>query len=148
MGNRDYELLVTFDAEVCADICQDDGFEQDDVPAQATDVTLPFSSNDRDVCPSDADYHAVDLFTGDTLVADLTFNHADGDLDFHFHDTDGTDLTPCPGACSPGNGQSATSNEHIEWTVDQAGCAPCTFYLSVQGYLGASNVYDLAIDVQ
>ena len=147
-GNRDYDLLVTFDPEVCADVCQDDGFEPDDAPAQASATTLPFTSNGRELCPGDADYHAVDLFTGDTLVADLTFDHAEGDLDFHVHDTDGTDLTPCPGSCSPSNGQSGTSNEHLEWLVDQAGCAPCTFYLSVQGYLGASNVYDLAIDVQ
>ncbi len=150
-GNRDYDLLYTFDAENCAAACQDDGFEQDDTPGQASDVSLPFASNDRALCSGDADYHAVDLHTGDTLVADLTFVHADGDLDFHFHGTDGTDLTPCsvasPASCSVDAGQSATSNEHIERLIQQAGCAPCTFYLSVQGYAAASNDYDLIIDV-
>jgi len=151
-GNRDYDLLYTFDAENCAGICQDDGFEEDDVPADATEASVPFVSNDREICTGDADYHAVDLFTGDTLVADLTFVHGEGDLDFHFHDTDGTDLTPCsvdaPGECSVSAGQSATSNEHVERLIEQAGCAPCTFYLSVQGYGDASNVYDLSIDIE
>lgn len=146
-GRRDYDLLYTFDAENCAGVCQDDSAEDDDTPAQAPTVSLPFASSDREVCSNDADYHAVELNTGDTLIADMTFDHANGDLDFHFHDTDGTDLTPCPGACSPGNGQSATDDEHLEWTIDTAGCAPCTFYLSVQGYLGAANVYDLDITV-
>lgn len=151
-GNRDYELLYTFDAENCAGICQDDGLEDDDGPGSATNASLPYTSNDREICSGDADYHAVDLSTGDTLVADLTFVHADGDLDFHFHDTDGSDLTPCtpdaPGLCSTANGQSATSNEHVERLITQSGCAPCTFYLSVQGYAGAANVYDLSIDVE
>ena len=151
-GNRDYELLYSFDPEACADVCQDDGFEPDDTPAQANDASLPFSADSRAICSGDADYYAVDLNTGDTLVADLTFVHADGDLDFHFHDTDGTDLTPCtvdaPGLCSIDAGQSATSNEHVERTIDQAGCSPCTFYVSVQGYGEAGNSYDIAIDVQ
>ncbi|MCR9164795.1 MAG: Ig-like domain-containing protein [Nannocystaceae bacterium] len=146
-GSRDYDLLYTFDAENCAGVCQDDSAEDDDTPAQAPSVSLPFTSTGRAVCSNDADYHAVALSTGETLVADLTFEHAQGDLDFHFHDTDGTDLTPCPGSCSPSNGQSATDDEHIEWTIDTPGCAPCTFYLSVQGYLGAANTYDLDISV-
>lgn len=145
-GNRDYDLLYTFDAESCSASCQDDAFEEDDTPAAATTANLPFASAGRSICAGDADYHAVDLFTGETVVADLAFIHAEGDLDLHFHDPDGTDLTPCPGACSSSNGQSATSNEHFEWVIDEAGCTPCTFYLSVQGYAGAANDdYDISI---
>jgi hypothetical protein len=151
-GNRAYELLHTFDPGSCASTCDDDGFEPDDSDGQATATSLPFSADDRVICSGDPDYYAVALNTGDTLVGDLTFVDADGDLDFHFHDTNGADLTPCtvdaPGQCSVDAGQSATSNEHFERTIDQAGCSPCTFYVSVQGYAGAGNTYDIALSVE
>ncbi len=151
-GNTNYDLLYEFEAGSCSDSCQDDSAEPDDSPGQAQDVSFPLSANDRAVCAADADFFELQLDTGDTLVADLAFSHAAGDLDFHFFDSDGVDLTPCspdaPQLCSNEAGQSASSNEHTERTIDQAGCAPCTFYLSVQGYADAANSYDIDLEVQ
>ncbi|MEM6295575.1 MAG: hypothetical protein AAGA54_30155 [Myxococcota bacterium] len=151
-GTRAYDLLVDFSAENCAGTCEDDAAEDDDTFDTASAVTLPFNASGRAICSEDADFFAVDLSTGDTLVQDLTFVHADGDLDLHFHDVDGADLTPCtpdaPELCSLDAGQSATSNEHAERTITQAGCDPCTFFVSVQGYGGAANDYDISLAVE
>lgn len=150
-----YDLLLETTPQACEMTCQDDGLEPDDTTGQATFVDLgagAFTVNDRMLCSGDDDFYEVELDDNETLVVDLTFVHSNsGDLDTHFFDASGTDLTPCseamPEACSIENGQSASSNEHFEWTVDDASC-PCTFYVAVVGYAASENGYDLTIDTQ
>jgi hypothetical protein len=152
-GESAYDLLIDIAATTCtAPSCNDDDFEPDDTIAQATPVDLdagPYAATGRMLCSGDDDFHAVELDTGETLVVDLLFTHgsANEDLDLHFFDASGVDLTPCteddPWTCTPEQGQSADSNEHFEWTVDEAGCAPCSFYVSVHGYAGSENDYDI-----
>jgi hypothetical protein len=102
----------------------------------------------------DDDWYEIALFTGEAVVVDLTFTDtmAGEDLDLHFHDDAGVDLTPCtedmPGTCTAANGQSSSSNEHYEFDGVDAGCTPCTYYVRVHGFDGSQNDYDLSIALQ
>jgi hypothetical protein len=57
----------------------------------------------------------------------------------------GTDLTPCSpsdvASCDTTNGQSGSSNEHMEFGVTTAG----TYYVVVMGFGPAENSYDIVI---
>lgn len=155
MGDNTYDMLLDVTPGTCAaPSCQDDSFEPDDTTGQATVVDLdagPFEATNRMICSGDDDFYAVDLDTGDTLVVDLLFTHSlpNEDLDLHFLNAAGVDLTPCseddPWSCTASQGQSADSDEHFEWTVSQGGCAPCRYYVVVRGWAGSQNDYDIEI---
>lgn len=140
-------------AQACATSCTDDSREDDDTYSQARSTFMPFSSTGNVTCPNDDDWYKTRLYTGDKLVMDLTFtqSNAQQDLDLHLY-KGFTDLWPCsfqdPSQCSTTRGQSATSNEHAEYTVP-AGCeSGCDYYVVVRGYNGASNSYGIALQVQ
>ena len=90
---------------------------------------------------------------GDSATADLTFTQATSaqDLDVHWYNAAGTDLTPCSPAdsstCNLANGQSADANEHFTFTAPAACSTLCTYYLVVRGWDGATNRYDVTIRV-
>jgi hypothetical protein len=154
-GDNTYDMLVDVTPGACeVAACEDDSFEPDDTINGATVANLPFDAQNRMICSGDDDVYAVELDTGDTIVVDLLFTHtlASEDLDLHFLDAGGVDLTPCseedPWTCTPEQGQSADSDEHFEWTVDEAGCSPCEFYVVVRGYDGSENDYDIEIAAQ
>lgn len=156
-SDNTYDMLLEHTEGSCAGTCTDDAFEDDDGFAQAVYAEVwpdPYVSTQRMICAGDDDFYEIELYTAETVAIDLTFVQTgfDEDLDLHFFDGNGTDLTPCtendPGTCSAAQGQSATSNEHYEYTVGQAGCAPCTFYVSVHGWSGAQNEYDIQIALQ
>ncbi|RMH41592.1 MAG: hypothetical protein D6689_10645 [Deltaproteobacteria bacterium] len=137
--------------------CDDDDAEDDDSPAQAraTDIYPdPYVSTTNAICAGDDDWYAVDLYDGETVVVDLTFEQTNSteDLDLHFHDAAGVDLTPCteenPLTCTSSQGQSATSNEHFEYTVADSACLPCRYYVVVHGWNGSENLYDIRIGLQ
>lgn len=152
-----YTLLVDPVPDACPNACQDDAFEPNDVLADATlaDLDLgPFSAGDLVICSGNDDLFEVGLYTGETLVVDLTFVHLlpNEDLDLHLLDANGVDLTPCteqaPQTCTSAQGQSATSNEHYEHPLLTPGCVPCTFYVVVHGFAGSANDYAIAIDFE
>lgn len=152
-----YMLTYATSAGSCGPSCQDDDHEQDDTFAAATYAEVfpdGYSATSRQICADDDDYYRVELFTNETVVVDLTFTQSSGseDLDLHFFSPDEVDLTPCteamPAACTAAQGQSATSNEHFEHTVTQAGCSPCSFWVMVHGWDGSENDYDIDIALQ
>lgn len=149
-----YDLLFDRTPGSCNLTCEDDEFEDDDSLLQANyvDVSVDFLSEDRAICSGDDDWFEIELLGGERLVVDLFFDHfgPGEDLDLHFHDADGVDLTPCsedePSTCSAEQGQSTDSDEHFEF---QAGAAcPCTYYVRVHGWNGSSNQYDIAMSLQ
>ncbi len=158
-GNADetYEMLVESTPDSCMSQCVDDDLEPNDDLDQATIAAVfprNYAVSDRMICADDDDWYEIELYTGETVVVDATFNH-DGpqdDLDLHFHDPAGVDLTPCseenPSTCTPEQGQGTASNEHYERMITEPGCSPCSFYVRVHGYAGAQNEYDLAIALQ
>jgi hypothetical protein len=156
-GENSYTLSYSTSAGSCGGSCQDDDQEQDDTFDDATYAEVfpdAFSVADRQICAGDDDYYRVELFTGETLVVDLTFTQTSGDedLDLHFFSPSMVDLTPCsetnPGTCTTAQGQSATSNEHYEHTVADAGCSPCDFWVMVHGWDDAENTYDLTMGLE
>jgi len=149
-----YSLTLTKTAMTCA--CQPDAREPDDLAGQATPLgrpTAPRGFLNLSLCPNNSDWFATTLNAGDTLVVDLVFNQLDfnGDLDIHLFRADAvTDLFPCspsqPG-CAVNNGQSADSDEHMEWTVPagQGGI----YYVVVRGYDATdTNSYSMTVRVQ
>ena len=150
-----YALTISRTPMVCP--CQLDLDEPDDDAAHANPAgrpTTPYVASNLTICPSDVDFYAVTLDSGDRLTVDLTFNQIDanGDLDIHLFKPDGTtDLTPCspaqPASCQFGNGQGAESNEHFVWTAPagQGG----KYYVVVRGYDSSdSNSYSISMSVQ
>lgn len=156
-GDNTYDLLLETSAGACTAACVDDDLEPDDTRLQATYAEVypdGYSVTDRMICSGDDDWYEIALFTGEAVVVDLTFTDtvAGEDLDLHFHDDAGVDLTPCtedmPATCTAANGQSGTSNEHYEFDGVDAGCTPCTYYVRVHGFDGSQNDYDLSIALQ
>lgn len=152
-----YDLLYDLTPGACGSACVDDAFEPNDSTGQATYAEVwpdPFVAPGLMICSDDEDWFELELYTNETVVVDLTFTQTNAaeDLDLHFHDAQGVDLTPCteqePWTCSAAQGQSGTSNEHYEHTVEEAGCSPCSFFVRVRGWAGAQNDYDLQIALQ
>jgi len=90
--------------------CTDDSHENNDTPATA--VALPSANFAGQICAGDDDYYYVDLAAGETLVIDLDFVNANGDLDLRLLDAAGTTLASSTGV---------TSNEHISYSARLAG---------------------------
>jgi hypothetical protein len=135
--------------------CVDDGYEDDDHASIARPTTQPTTLYQHNViCPKDDDWYKLRLHDGDQLSVDLSFlqTSPDQDLDLHLYKGATTDLTPCteadPSTCALDNGQSAHSNEHLEWHVDSGCASGCNYYVIVRGWDGGSNKYDLQIEVQ
>lgn len=153
-ARNSYELDFAKQAGACAATCEADENEDDDNASQARVVSVfpdPHVSTTQSICADDDDWYEIDVFEGETLIVDLTFEQtASGeDLDIHLYDEDGTtDLTPCSpfdaSGCDFSNGQSGTSNEHFEWAIPD-GCLPCFYYVVVRGYDGSENLYDISI---
>lgn len=148
-----YSLAYTRTAMACPVACTDDAREQDDNAMQARSIMYPlYTSTMNQICTNDDDWYKVLMFDGERVVADLTFTQTTTaeDLDIHWYNAAGTNLTPCspqsPGTCDLDNGQSATSNEHFEFVAPAACSDLCTYYLVVRGYNGAQNDYDIRIE--
>lgn len=152
-GRSAYDVRVSHAPLACALTCTDDAFEDDDLPNQARIVGLSYSQANNQLCPGDRDLYSLVMFAAETVTANLSFSQLSSsqDLDVHFLDIGGNDLTPCspeePSTCDAQNGQSADPNETFMFTAPTT-CSPCRYYLSVQGYGEASNQYGIAIQIQ
>ena len=78
----------------------------------------------------DDDWYLINITSGyEHLVVDLTFSHAEGDIDLAVHDTVGVRVD---------KSDSITDNEHIDTILPSSG----TYYIRVY-YDDAGNTYDL-----
>ncbi len=157
---NDYSLVYNRIAESCGGSeCVDDENEDDDSSTQARELQFsdiypgPYESQTQMICSGDDDWYTFSMVDGDTIVVDLTFEQttSDEDLDLHHLNADLVDLTPCVEdpfeGCGADQGQSATSNEHYEYTLEDASCTieeECVQYIYVHGWDGASNLYDIS----
>lgn len=147
---NNYQLTYARSAGACPLACTDDGNEPDDDRAHARQITYGGFTTTGQICANDDDYFKLALFDGETVTIDLTFTHSStGDLDLHFYDAAGVDLTPCseaaPATCTAAQGQSATSNEHYSFTAPAACSSLCTYYVAVHGWRGSQNSYSISI---
>ncbi|MBC28716.1 MAG: hypothetical protein CMB26_03365, partial [Euryarchaeota archaeon] len=112
-----------------------DMYEPNDSIAAATTITsLPLSQSNLSIhTSSDYDFFAVGMVSGVTYWYNISFTHANGDLDMDLLDSSGTQL-----------GYSAgTSNvEAIQYTPT----SNITGYLDVFGWSTATNTYALTIE--
>jgi hypothetical protein len=155
-ARQDYILSYDATAETCP-VCTDDTAEDDDTASQArpkigsNPVTLPFSAATNQICPSDDDWYRVRMVAGDKVKADIRFTQSNSlqDLDLHFYNAAGTDLTPCsdldPTTCNTANGQSADSDELMTQNAPSNCGAGCDVYFVVRGYAGSSSPYSITI---
>jgi|GEM_PF-996841 len=80
-GNT-YDLdVVIVDTTLCTDDAQEDNDLQASASPLAAAVTPGLVS-----CPLDEDWHFVTASAGDAITLDVTFSHADGDLDVEVYD--------------------------------------------------------------
>ncbi|MEE2758444.1 MAG: CARDB domain-containing protein [Candidatus Thermoplasmatota archaeon] len=112
-----------------------DMYEPNDSISAATSIsTLPMSQSNLSIhTTTDYDFFAVPMVSGATYWYNITFTHANGDLDMDLLDSAGTQL-----------GYSAgTSNvESIQYTPS----SNITGYLDVFGWSSATNTYALTIE--
>ncbi len=118
--------------------CIADSYEDNDTLANATTLTQG-SFGGLSSCPSDDDWYTVSLQAGDTIEADITFLHSEGDLDLRLYDSAGTLLDISA---------SLTNNESVgPQTVTSAG----SYYIEVElntdagSTLGNSYALDLSV---
>ncbi|MGB0612221.1 MAG: hypothetical protein ACPGMW_06310, partial [Poseidonia sp.] len=111
-----------------------DILEPNDATSTASGASLlPLSCTGLSIHSStDVDYFEVDMIAGVTYYANISFTHANGDIDVQWESSTGSWLT----------GSGGTSNlESMQYTssLNQ------TTYINVYGYSSATNTYDIEI---
>jgi hypothetical protein len=143
--DNDGDGLVDCDDDACAnapacfaaDCGGDDAYEENDLRAQAAEVTPDAQLPDLVVLTNDADWFRVPVCTGGSLAVGATFEHALGDIDLALVDPRGRVLL---------RSQGAEDGEHLAWTVAEDGVLFVRVYLFNDPAIEATcNVYDLAI---
>ena len=116
--------------------CVDDGLEDNDSIASADGVT-PGTETGLVSCPSDADWYSIDLVSGEQLVVDVLFTHADGDIDLGIYDA---------GESLQAASSSPTDNEQAVFVAPSDG----PYYINVgltEDFGLPGNGYDMTVAV-
>jgi hypothetical protein len=121
-----YDMLIIVTPQTQE--CQDDSDEENDDPVWGTGIVSTITKPDQVLCPGDEDWYWVYLYTGQTVVVDLTFIHANGDLDLKLYDSEVTMDTLFEHQLA--YSVSVTDNEHIEYTAEM----DSDFNIRVYGY--------------
>ncbi len=98
-GNA-YSIDLTLEAP---QVCPVDEFEENDIEDDATAVTEGAHTG-LSVCKADDDWYSFPAVASDTLMVDLTFLQADGDIDATLYNPDGS---------TAGSGITTDDNESI-----------------------------------
>lgn len=128
--NQTYGLVVTRTFGGCPD---ESTFEPIDDTIDGA-VYVGSSTREVVVCPGDRDWLKVPVEPGFSLVLDLDFQHAFGDLDMRLYTSGGEVLA---------RSETATSDEQIVFHSQQED----TFYIELLGYHSAHNSGVLDIQV-
>jgi hypothetical protein len=128
-AENSYQMQVTVSS---GGTCTDDTYEHNDTQAAAVLIS-PGQFNRLQICPSDPDWYKINVDGGSTIQVDITFVHANGDLDLKLLDASGNVL---------GQGTSTNDNESATATVNTTG----TYYIHVYGYGGAENTYSMDVE--
>jgi hypothetical protein len=122
-GNT-YDLSYTVTPPVT---CGDDTYEDNDSRSDATSAGIGATFPFMHICPSDYDYFSFYTASGSTRTIDITFSHAEGDVDMVLEDSTGTQLT---------SSASVTDNESIAWSFSTGG----TYYIRVYLYADTGSI--------
>ncbi|MDY0063169.1 MAG: pre-peptidase C-terminal domain-containing protein, partial [Myxococcota bacterium] len=127
-----YALALTLEPAVQP--CRDDLYEENDTVQTAARLAAGLYEG-LAICPGDQDYFAITLNQGDTLGVLLAFTDDEGDLDLQLIAPDGQSVLA--------SSLSWDDDEDLTVVAEQAG----VYTLRIYGFLEASNVYDLLVDV-
>jgi hypothetical protein len=114
-------------------VCTDDAWEPNDTQAEAV-LAGDGEEFAGQLCAGDLDWFAVDLASGERLIADLAVFGAGNPLRLYVHRPDGQTVAM---------GTSVYDHEHLEYVAPSAG----RYGLRVFGPNGAENVYLLMVTV-
>jgi len=112
--------------------CNNDPLEPNNDVVTATQLP-PGVYENLIVCPGDQDWYAFPLSAGQQFEVEITFQQTDGDIDAVIYAPDGISIIEYA--------FSSTSNESLQMEAPVTG----TYYVVVDGFLGASNTYDLSV---
>jgi len=135
----DMTIVVTPQTQTC----QDDADEENDDPVNGTGIVSSTTKPDQVLCPADEDWYWVYLYADETVVVDLTFLHADGDLDLKLYDSEVTPETLFEHQLA--SSVTVTDNEHLEYTAEIDG----DFNIRVYGWnLEQRTTYSIGVVYQ
>ncbi len=113
--------------------CVEDSLEGNDSPEKATGITageFPALS----ICVGDVDYFRIEADASTIIKATASFENSEGDLDVFLLDDDGETVLDAA--------ETSSNSESVSYNVVQAG----TYYIAIEGYLGATNSYNLTVE--
>jgi hypothetical protein len=123
--------------------CQDDADEENDTPVDGTGIVTTSVKPNQVLCPGDEDWYWVYLYADQTVVVDLTFVNANGDLDLKLYDSEVTPDTLWEHQLA--SSVSMDDNEHIEYTAEE----DSDFNIRVYGYnLEQKTTYSIGVTYQ
>ena len=115
--------------------CTPDAAEPNDSREAPFALTSLTPSETFNTCDRTQDWYAFAVTAGQEITVDLTFVHANGDIDATLYDPDNGYVS---------GGSSSTDNEQFGGTAAVSGM----YLLNVRGFAGASNDYTMAITLQ
>jgi len=118
--------------------CTDDGFEDNDSADDPAPVAEGTTEGLRS-CELDDDYFSIPLSTGDEITIDVTFSHAEGDIQLALINPSGTPVA---------SSESASDDEQIVYTTPGAGIFVISVYLFADLGSFEGNDYELDITIE
>ena len=115
--------------------CPVDAYEDNEGPTSLSIVGLGTYAN-LSVCETDEDWYGMPVTAGDVLDIDLTFAHADGDIDVVLYDIS---------MAVVGGSDSVTDNESVSYTAPADGALMIQVLMPADDVAGGGNTYDMAI---
>ena len=126
------------DAQICeaglCEICISD-LEEPNNDLSSAELLSPGSSGLRRLCPNEEDWYMIPVCAGGELRAEMSFLHAEGDLELTLQDSEGLRLAWA---------MSSSDDELITYTAEQDTWAA----LRVFQVVGDSNSYTLDLSIQ
>lgn len=125
----------SFSIQIFISIIDDDSYEENDYYYEAYNLSnyeeTYLSSIEGKGIQGDDDWYEISINSEyESLIVDLIFTHAHGDIDIQVYDSNGTQLITLS--------QTSTDNEYIDYILPSSG----TYYLRVYGD-DVGNSYDL-----
>ena len=118
--------------------CTPDPFEENDTIEDAA-LIEESTLEGLTACDGDLDLYSIALGIGDVVTVDLTFSHAEGDIDLAFADAEGTIIDV---------GDSVDDDESVIFEVEESGLYLIAVVLAEELGDDPGNTYDLAVDVE
>lgn len=133
IGN-DYDMDVALGAPP---VCTEDTYEDNDTDTTASAIAAGTISSLR-LCPGDDDYFTARVLSGQTITVDLTFLHAEGDIDIELVDSSGATVD---------GGYTTTDNETVTDTATSDGAYIIYIYLYADDGITMGNDYSIDLTI-